>query len=155
MISSAASDAATDFLNFVRGRRFATILADPADLERVVLNLAMNARDAMPRGGKFFIRCTVHSETHHRGEDPLRNEKVLSISATDTGEGMDEYTARHCLDPFFSTKSDSHGTGLGLFAVQAIVTKAGGRLTLDSAAGRGTTFTMWFPVYEAERVAAR
>jgi PAS domain S-box-containing protein len=124
------------------------ILADPADLERAILNLAMNARDAMAEGGK----CSLRTASVPRGHDDEAAvyPKVVTISVADTGEGMDEQTARHCFDPFFSTKEEGRGTGLGLFAVQAIVNQAGGQVNVDTQRGRGTTFTLSFPLLEDE-----
>lgn len=117
---------------------------DQSDFERAVLNLAINARDAMPSGGSFVLR-TRASAGFPQGDDGRFAHALVAISAIDTGEGMDEQTAERCFEPFFSTKSEGRGTGLGLFAVHAFVTHAGGHVTVDTAPGRGTTFTMWFP----------
>jgi signal transduction histidine kinase len=123
----------------------ARILADPGDLERAVLNLAINARDAMPEGGTFQLSTRLVSSEHRPGELGSGSADFVVLAVTDTGEGMDEHTAERCLEPFFSTKPEGSGTGLGLFAVQAIVTQAGGGMRVDSSPGHGTTFTMWFP----------
>ncbi len=123
----------------------ARILADPGDLERAVLNLAINARDAMPEGGTFELSTRLVSSEHPSGELGSGSADLVVLAVTDTGEGMDEHTAERCLEPFFSTKPEGSGTGLGLFAVQAIVTQAGGGMRVDSSPGHGTTFTMWFP----------
>jgi PAS domain S-box-containing protein len=130
------------------------ILTDRADLERAVLNLAINARDAMPEGGRFVLTTSVvptRAAASFRNSQGSRKEMSsaardrVAICATDTGHGMDEATAKHCFDPFFSTKEVGRGTGLGLFAVQALVSQAGGEVTLETSPGRGTTFTLWFP----------
>ena len=120
------------------------ILVDPAELERTILNMAINARDAMPQGGRFVIRTRVVGE-----EQPL-SQRIIALAVGDTGTGMDTETAEHCFEPFFTTKGLSRGTGLGLAAVHAMVTQAGGQVSLDTAPGRGTTFTLWFPAVEAE-----
>jgi PAS domain S-box-containing protein len=126
----------------------ARILVGPADLERAVLNLAINARDAMPEGGRFRLSTRVVESERIPGEMGYVQGKLVALSVTDTGEGMDEQTAERCFEPFFSTKPEDRGTGLGLFAVHAIVTQAGGRVSIDTAPHRGTTFTMWFPVLD-------
>jgi PAS domain S-box-containing protein len=126
----------------------ARILVGPADLERAVLNLAINARDAMPEGGRFRLSTRVVESERIPDEAGYVQGKLVALSVTDTGEGMDEQTAEHCFEPFFSTKPEDRGTGLGLFAVHAIVTQAGGRVSVDTAPRRGTTFTMWFPVLD-------
>jgi PAS domain S-box-containing protein len=126
----------------------ARILADPADLERAVLNLAINARDAMPEGGTFQLRTRLVRSEHRSGELASGSGDLVVLAVTDTGEGMDEQTAERCLEPFFSTKPEGSGTGLGLFAVQAIVTQAGGGMGVDTSPGRGTTFTIWFPLLD-------
>jgi PAS domain S-box-containing protein len=129
----------------------ARILVGPADLERALLNLAINARDAMPDGGRFHLSTRVVESEHTSGEAGYVRGKLVALSVTDTGEGMDEQTAEHCFEPFFSTKPGDRGTGLGLFAVHAIVTQAGGRVGVDTAPGHGTTFTLWFPVLDEGR----
>jgi len=121
------------------------IFLDPADLERAVLNLTINARDAMSGKGSFTLSTRVVDSDHRSGEAGVNPRKLVAVTAADTGEGMDEQTAAHCFEPFFSTKPEGRGTGLGLFAVQAIVTQAGGRVSVDTTPGRGTKITMWFP----------
>ena len=88
------------------------ILVDPAELERAVLNLAINARDAMPKGGRFVIRTSVVGE-------PDSAQHIVALAAADTGMGMDAETAEHCFEPFYTTKGLAKGTGLGLAAVHA------------------------------------
>ena len=133
----------------------ARILVGPADLERALLNLAINARDAMPDGGRFHLSTRVVESEHTSGEAGYVRGKLVALSVTDTGEGMDEQTAEHCFEPFFSTKPGDRGTGLGLFAVHAIVTQAGGRVGVDTTPGHGTTFTLWFPVLDEGRDSPR
>jgi CheY-like chemotaxis protein len=119
------------------------IMVDPAELERAVLNLAINACDAMPVGGRLAVQSRLVAE-HHPA-----HPRWAALVVSDTGTGMDAGTAEHCFEPFFTTK-DSSGTGLGLAAVHAMVTQAGGHITLDTSPGRGTTFTLWFPSVDAE-----
>ncbi len=123
------------------------ILVDPAEIERAVLNLAINARDAMPKGGRLVVRTRVV------GADLPAPQRVVALAVSDTGTGMDEETAEHCFEPFYTTKGLAKGTGLGLAAVHAMVTQAGGQVSLDTAPGRGTTITMWFPAVEEEEAA--
>jgi PAS domain S-box-containing protein len=120
------------------------ILVDPAEIERAVLNLAINARDAMPKGGRLVIRTRVV------GADLPAPQRIVAVAVSDTGTGMDEETAEHCFEPFYTTKGMAKGTGLGLAAVHATVTQAGGQVSLDTAPGRGTTITLWFPAVEEE-----
>ncbi|HUY64103.1 MAG TPA: ATP-binding protein, partial [Acidimicrobiales bacterium] len=123
------------------------ILVDSAELERAVLNLAINARDAMPKGGRFVIRTSVVGE-------PDSPQHIVALAAADTGMGMDPETAEHCFEPFYTTKGLAKGTGLGLAAVHGMVTQAGGQVSVDTAPGRGTTITMWFPAVAADEHAA-
>jgi PAS domain S-box-containing protein len=120
------------------------ILVDPAEIERAVLNLAINARDAMPKGGRLVIRTRVV------GADLPAPQRIVALAVSDTGTGMDEETAEHCFEPFYTTKGLAKGTGLGLAAVHAMVTQAGGQVSLDTAPGRGTTITLWFPGVEED-----
>jgi len=120
------------------------ILVDPAEIERAVLNLAINARDAMPKGGRLVIRTRVV------GADLPVPQRIVALAVSDTGTGMDEETAEHCFEPFYTTKGLAKGTGLGLAAVHAMVTQAGGQVSVDTAPGRGTTITLWFPAVEDE-----
>ena len=119
------------------------VLVDPAELERAVLNLALNANDAMPDGGKF----TIATLPLDGGRDGSRE---VAIRVSDEGTGMDSQTAAHCFEPFFTTKGHARGTGLGLAAVHAFVTQAGGRVSVDSAPGLGTAFTLVFPHADGE-----
>ncbi len=125
----------------------ARILVDPAELERAVLNMAINARDAMPTGGRCIIR------TRLVGEEQPPSQRIVALAVADTGQGMDSDTAEHCFEPFFTTKGMAKGTGLGLAAVHAMVTQAGGQVSVDTAPGRGTTMTLWFPAADEEPAA--
>jgi hypothetical protein len=119
----------------------ATIRADPHQLEQVVMNLAVNARDAMPHGGKLHIRTAVED-----GEENAARYVMLAVS--DNGVGMDEETRRHIFEPFFTTKEVGKGTGLGLSMVQGIVEQSGGHIEATSEPGRGTTFQIRLPRVE-------
>jgi two-component system cell cycle sensor histidine kinase/response regulator CckA len=123
----------------LRASEPAWIHADPAQLEQVLLNLALNARDAMPDGGTLAVSCT-HVAAQGR--------VVLEVS--DDGTGMDEATQQQAFEPFFTTKPRSRGTGLGLSLVHGIVEASGGALELSSAPGRGTTFTLSWPEHRPE-----
>ena len=126
--------------------RPAFIHADPAQIEQVLLNLALNARDAMPSGGTLKITCR-HLEEAERVE----------LRVADTGHGMDDATRRSAFEPFFTTKPRKQGTGLGLALVQGIVEASGGTILLQSAPGRGAEFTLSWPALRcssAERVDA-
>ncbi len=111
----------------------APVRCEPVELQQVILNLALNARDAMPGGGRLEIvtRCTG-------------NEVELSVR--DTGQGMDATTRAHAFDPFFTTKDPGCGTGLGLSTVYGIVHRAGGRIEIDSSPGSGSTITVTLPL---------
>jgi PAS domain S-box-containing protein len=120
------------------------VLVDPTELERAVLNLAINANDAMPEGGTFSIVTSARPS-----ERPDSGTEVV-VTFSDDGVGMSDEVAAHCFEPFFTTKDRARGTGLGLAAVHAAVTQVGGRVTVSSALGKGTTFTIAFPAVEGE-----
>jgi len=123
------------------------IWADPVQIEQVIMNIVVNARDAMPNGGiltietKGNIRYCANDQSNNY--EP-RNYVVLSIS--DTGYGMDEKTKKRIFEPFFTTKDKCKGTGLGLSTVYGIVKQSRGLIFVDSELGRGTTFSIYFPV---------
>jgi two-component system, cell cycle sensor histidine kinase and response regulator CckA len=113
----------------------ARVLADRSQLEQVILNLVLNARDAMPAGGQITLAVWV---------DHIR--QVVMMSVTDTGTGMDEGTRLRIFEPFFTTKPMGSGTGLGLSVVYGVVTQAGGAIRVDSEPGRGTTMRVSLPL---------
>ncbi|MBI3363582.1 MAG: PAS domain S-box protein [Ignavibacteriae bacterium] len=131
------------------------IRADVNQLHQVLLNLTVNARDAMPKGGTL----TVHTEEMTRAQVRRRFPDALecqyvSLSMTDTGTGMDEATRRRIFEPFFTTKGEEKGTGLGLSVVYGIIKSHSGIVEVESTPGVGTTFRLFFPVREDAKAIA-
>jgi PAS domain S-box-containing protein len=119
---------------------------DPAQLEQVVLNLVVNARDAMPGGGTLRISTDNVVAGSGVTEIPeMQRSDFVALHVSDTGAGMDDETLRHAFEPFFSSKKEASGTGLGLPTVYGIVEQAGGHITLQSSPGAGTTASLWLP----------
>jgi signal transduction histidine kinase len=129
----------------------ASVQADPGQVEQVILNLAINARDAMPDGGRLVFDLANAAPAHGRPGDVAQGLQVV-LSVTDTGTGMDSATAARVFEPFFTTKPVGKGTGLGLATVHGIVRQSGGTVSLYSELGRGTTFKIHLP--QADREAA-
>ncbi|WP_207540949.1 PAS domain-containing protein [Sabulicella rubraurantiaca] len=124
------------------------VTADQNQLEMALLNLAVNARDAMPNGGMLTIEAKREGvRGEHRAK--LQRGRYVVLCVTDTGVGMDETTVKRAVEPFFSTKGVGKGTGLGLSMVHGLTAQLGGGLTIDSALGRGTTIGLWLPVSAA------
>ncbi|MEH2701617.1 PAS domain S-box protein [Rhizobium johnstonii] len=129
--------------------RLPTILTDPNQLEMAILNLVVNARDAMPSGGRIALRAS--EESLPSGKIPLPPGRYVRISVIDEGEGMDAKTLEQAITPFFTTKGVGKGTGLGLSMVQGLASQSGGRLMMKSSLGEGTTVELWFPVASVEQ----
>jgi PAS domain S-box-containing protein len=127
--------------------------ADPNQLEMALLNLGVNARDAMPDGGTLRLTATTAkvAKGHHSGAKP---GQYVCLSVADSGTGMDEVTLARAVEPFFSTKGIGKGTGLGLSMAHGLASQLGGALTIQSRLGVGTNIELWLPVSEAPATAA-
>jgi two-component system cell cycle sensor histidine kinase/response regulator CckA len=126
----------------------ARICIDPGQFEQMLLNLVLNARDAMPRGGVLTIETSVASLDagwHTGGNQHLPAGDYVLVAVTDTGAGVAPELCQRIFEPFFSTKADGHGTGLGLSVVHDMVRTAGGQVLLYSEPGHGSSFTLYFP----------
>lgn len=128
--------------------------ADPAQIEQVLMNLAINSRDAMPEGGRLVIvtENVVLSEAFCKNLLEVKPGEYVQLMVSDTGHGMDRETIKHIFDPFFTTKGLGKGTGLGLAMVYGIVKSHNGYILCESEPGKGTTFRIYFPVIREEKI---
>ncbi len=139
-------------LTVILGEAPATVRADEGRIQQVIVNLAVNARDAMPDGGSLVIRVAREALLADIpcAPDGPSGEACVKLEVSDTGCGMSSRTLERVFEPFFTTKETGRGTGLGLWIVHGIVTQAGGRISVHSEPGKGTTFTVRLPLAEAE-----
>ena len=137
-------------------RESSMILADKGQLEQVIMNLCINARDAMPKGGEISIETdrVELDETYTKVHNDVKPGPYIRLTVSDTGCGMPEDVQQHVFEPFYSTKGDA-GTGLGLSTVYAIVRKHGGTIWLYSEKDKGTSFKLYFPASEAQATALK
>jgi signal transduction histidine kinase len=128
---------------------------DANQIELALLNVALNARDAMPGGGRLMISALEETKDADAPQSLLPPGDYVRIQVVDTGAGMDETTRSKATEPFFTTKDPGKGTGLGLSVVQGIVAQSGGLLHIDSAPNVGTTVDLWLPRAHTFPVSAR
>ena len=126
-----------------------TIFADPGQLESALLNLVINARDAMPSGGQIKISTRVVPDAASITGKPALQGPHVALAVQDTGAGIDRIVLAHVFEPFFTTKGQHENSGLGLSQVQGFVQQSGGDVTVDSVVGKGTVFTLYLPAAQA------
>jgi len=131
------------------GRNLGLVRADPGQLEQVIINLGVNARDAMPKGGKISIstQAVVASDVRALKSEILPIGDYTALIFSDTGQGIPPHVIGKIFEPFFTTKAVGKGTGLGLSTVYGIIKQSGGYIFADSKPGKGTTFSIYFPVH--------
>jgi signal transduction histidine kinase len=138
----------------IRGPRdLWSVRADPGQMEQVLMNLAANARDAMPEGGRLTIEtANVEVRADPRTRPGLQSGAYVTMSVTDNGTGVAEDIRAHMFEPFFTTKDQGKGTGLGLATVYGIVKQSGGSVYVESEEGAGTRFVIYLPRVPGERL---
>jgi len=141
-------------LNVKHGRNLGPVRADPGQLEQVIVNLAVNARDAMPEGGTLTLQTFAVSaaDVRRMNSDIMPTIDYTALSITDTGTGIPADVLPKIFEPFFTTKEVGKGTGLGLSTVYGIVKQSNGFIFADSSLGQGTSFVIYLPVHKAEAV---
>jgi len=143
-------------LRVVTGPHLWSVKADPGQVEQLIMNLAVNARDAMPQGGQLLIE-TRNAEIGVSDlglRDGMQPGQYVMLVVSDTGVGMDSETQAHMFEPFFTTKEPGRGTGLGLALVYGVVKQSGGWTQVDSKPGKGTTFEIYLPRAEEAKAPA-
>ena len=138
-------------IHFAAAPEVSPVEVDANQLELALINLAVNARDAMPNGGSLTIAC--HNETNGKALGMIRDDYVC-VAVADTGDGMSDATLSRAQEPFYTTKGVGKGTGLGLSMVHGFTVQSGGMMKIKSALGKGTTVTLWLPCATAQEVAA-
>jgi two-component system, cell cycle sensor histidine kinase and response regulator CckA len=133
--------------SFLPDPKLKPLKADPGQIEQVIMNLAVNARDAMPGGGKLAIRTesVVIDDSEANKRPPMTPGNYVLLVVSDTGQGMDAETKSHIFEPFFTTKEVGKGTGLGLATVYGVVKQSGGFVWVESSPGRGASFEIYLP----------
>ncbi len=140
-------------LEYILERKLGLTEVDPHQMAQVIMNLAINARDAMPGGGKLCLKTAnveLDEDSCWMDSDWIPGPHVM-LTVSDTGVGMDAETMSHVFEPFFTTKGPGEGTGLGLSTVYGIVRQSGGHIVAESELGKGTTFTIYFPRLDARQ----
>ncbi len=131
--------------SFVLDPELAQVKADPGQIEQIILNLVVNARDAMPSGGSLRIQTKNVAKAAPQSDPAAPPSRFVLLEVTDTGTGMDQQTQAHIFEPFFTTKPVGKGTGLGLATVYGIVKQSNGFVEVQSALGRGSSFQIYIP----------
>lgn len=144
-------------LKITHGRELAPIRVDQGQLEQVVINLVVNARDACPGGGQITMKTHdfITQTPVRRGDDMMPAGRYVQLDVVDTGTGIDEKIIGRIFEPFFSTKEVGQGTGLGLSTVYGIVKQINGFISVESIVGEGTTFSVFLPAYEGTEALSR